>query len=178
MRLQHISYLCVKVIAIVIFLLGLNHLMNLIQYSIPSYMQIIEHLSFFEAFLMVGFPACFLIVVSIILWFSANRLSVYLIPKAEPTEESADTSGVKQLEGYILAVIGLLLVVFSLTTIIRMLLTYTVFSTEQGFAVTNQIQLYSIVEQGLRFIIGLVLLVKAEGFARLLRKIRTLGVKE
>lgn len=178
MKLQHISYLFVKVIAIVLFLLGLNQLMNLIQYSIPSYLQIINNLSFFEAFLMVGLPACFLIIVSIIIWFSAGKVSAYLVPKEVQDEKAANIVNVKQLEGYILAVIGLLLVVFSFSTIIRMVLTYVVIPTEQGFAFTNQLQIYSMIEQGLRFIIGIVLLVKAEGFALLLRKIRGLGVKE
>lgn len=178
MTLHDLSYLCIKVLAIVLFLLGLNHVMNLIEFSIPSYMQIIDHISFVEAFLMVGLPACFLIVLSVVMWFTARRLSTYLLPKAVVNEEAAETVTVKPLEGYILAVIGLLLAIFSFSAIIRMVMTYVVVSTEQGFAFTNKIQLYSIIEQGLRFVIGILLLVKAEGFARLLRKIRNLGLKE
>jgi len=178
LKLHDLSYLCIRVLAIILFLLGLNHLANLLEFSIPSYMQIVDYLSFFEAFLMVGLPACFLIVLSVVMWFSARRLSAYLLPKAVQAEEAAASFNAKQLEGYILSVIGLLLVVFSFSAIIRMIMTYAVIPTEQGFAFTNKIQLYSIIEQGLRFVIGLLLLVKAEGFARLLRKVRNLGLKD
>lgn|SRR5690606_897267 len=177
-KLNELSYLIIRVLAIVFFLFGLNHLMNLLEFSIPSYMSIVDYLSFFEAFLMVGIPACILIIVSIVMWLLAGRISSLLLPKVAPAEQELNIVHVKYLEGYILAVVGLLLAVFSFTAMLRLVLTYFVIPTEQGFAFTNQVQLYSIVEQGLRFIIGIVLLVKAEGFARLLRKIRSVGLKE
>ncbi|MCM3633695.1 hypothetical protein [Paenibacillus camelliae] len=177
-KLNELSYLIIRVLAIVFFLFGLNHLMNLLEFSIPSYMSIVDYLSFFEAFLMVGIPACILIIVSIVMWLLAGRISSLLLPKVAPAEQELNIVHVKYLEGYILAVVGLLLAVFSFTSMLRLVLTYFVIPTEQGFAFTNQVQLYSIVEQGLRFIIGIVLFVKAEGFARLLRKIRSVGLKE
>jgi hypothetical protein len=75
-----------------------------------------------------------------------------------------------------LSVIGLILAILSITNLVRLVMDYINIKNQQ-IQFNRQGYLFTIIEQGIRFLIGIVLLLKAEGFALLLRKIRSFGLK-
>lgn len=172
MKLRGIAFLAVRVIAIYLFIMGVNHLINLIEYTIPAFFQFMKRdTNVFELFLLIGLPALILLFCGIFMWMCAEKISLYLIPRALLEEEIEGGFRSKQIEGFVLSVIGLILLISSSTSLVRMLIQYF---TIQGQGLTfNQLGYESsLVEQIIRVILGILLLVKAEVFAQWLRKLR------
>lgn len=175
MKLRDLSYLAVRILSIYVFFLGINHLVNLLNFSLPVYLQVIEDdTTYLELLSFVILPAVFLILCGIVLWFFADKLSRFLIPRNSDGSEL--TSGIKGIEGFILSVAGLVIVIFSFSTIVRMSLSY-IYMTNQEFQLDRISLMYTFIEQLIRLVIGMILLFKAEGLALTLRKIRDLGLK-
>jgi len=174
MKIRDLAFMAVRILSIYLFILGLNHFVNILEFALPTYMQVIESdTTYTEVFFVIGIPAFILLISSVVLWCLADKLSRFIIPKSSSDSEGISIQS-KQIEGFVLSVIGLVLLVLSFTSIIRMILSYTnlmdqgIFSDKLGF-------IYYLVEQVIRFLLGLILLFKAEGFALMLRKIRKLG---
>ncbi len=175
MKLREISYLAVRMLSIYVFFLGINHLVNLLNFSIPVYLQVLEdNTTYSEVILIVIIPALFLIICSLVLWFQADKLSRFLIPKN--SDESEHSPQIKELEGYILSIVGLILVILSFSAIVRISMNYY-YLLDQEFRFDRKSHLYTFAEQSIRFVFGIILLLKAEGLAMTLRKIRNLGLK-
>jgi len=150
-------------------------LVNLLNFSLPVYLQVIEDdATYLELLSFVILPAVLLISCGIVLWFLADKLSRFLIPKNSDGSEL--TSSIKGIEGFILSVAGLIIVIFSFSTMVRMSLSYK-YMTNQEFQVDRISLMYTFVEQLIRLVIGIILLFKAEGLALALKKIRDLGLK-
>jgi hypothetical protein len=82
MRLSDLSYLAVRILSIYLFVQGLNQVVNLVEFTIPTYLQILKsNMSYISVFLTVGIPAVLMIIMSVILWFLAEKVSHYLTPK-------------------------------------------------------------------------------------------------
>lgn len=180
--LQGISYLCIRVVALIVFLLGLHNLMSFFQISLPTYLQVINvNWSSFEIFLMAGLPACMLIIISIVLWLAAGKLSIVLLPKDAARQDSTIESiaHLRGIEAFVLGIIGLMLVIFSFTTLVRIISNHIVMVSHSDFGLINyQAHFSSYMEQGLRLVIGIALLVKADSATYLLHKIRRIGLKK
>jgi hypothetical protein len=175
MKLSELSYLAVRILAIYLFITGINHLVDTLNLAIPTYLQIIDHdTTYLELLLIVGIPTFILIIGGIILWFLSEKISMYLVSKRPSKLEN--TIQAKGIEGFVLSVVGLILVVFSFSSIVRISMNY-IHLTYQEFEINKLSFLYTFSEQLIRFIIGMILLIKAQGFALLLRKIRGLGLK-
>ncbi|MGG3280010.1 hypothetical protein [Paenibacillus solani] len=174
MKIRDLAFMAVRILSIYLFILGLNHLVNILEFVLPTYMQVIDYeTTYTEVFFVIGIPTFILLISSVVLWFLADKLSRFIIPKS-----SSDSKGIslksEEIEGFILSVIGLILFVLSFTSIARMVLNY-INLMNQGIVSDRLGSIYSLVEQVIRFLLGLILLFKAEGFALMLRKIRKLG---
>jgi hypothetical protein len=177
MKLKDLSFLVVRVLSLYLFILGLNHLVNILNFAIPAYLQVIEHdTTYAEVFFVIGIPSFILIMSSVVLWFFAEKLSRYIIPKS--SSESESTLQSKEIEGFVLSVIGLILLILSFTSSVRIIMN-VINMLNQDIRFDNQGYkgyIYLLVEQVIRFLIGIILLLKAEGFASILRKIRNSGL--
>lgn len=175
MKLRELAFLAIRVLSIYLFILGLNHLVNLLDFTIPTYLQVIEHdTTYTEVFLIIGIPTLILLLCGVILWFFAEKLSKYIVPRN--STESDGTFRSKDIEGFVLSVVGLILVILSFTSLARIIMNYVnMMNQDIGFDRLGFI--YSLVEQGIRLLLGIILLFKAEGLAQFLRKIRNLGLK-
>ncbi|MEX1030702.1 MAG: hypothetical protein WDZ91_11760 [Paenibacillaceae bacterium] len=175
MKLREFSFLAVRILAIYLFILGISHLVDLLNFAIPVYLQVIEDdTTYSEVFLIVGIPAFSLIIGGIVLWILAEKLSKYIMRNSSTELET--TLQTKEIEGFVLSVIGLILAILSFSIIVRISMNY-IHLVNQDMQFDRQSLLYTFVEQLIRFVIGIILLIKAEGFALLLRKIRGLGLK-
>lgn len=178
MKIRDLAFLALRVLAIYVFIVALRHLANLTQFTVPSYLELIESgISFMEVFLLVFLPTLILITGGLVLWIFARPISKYLMPKS-PTESENDgsvqTLKGREVEGFVIAAVGLVLVLLSFPAIVRLLVNYfNMVSQDIGF--NRMTYITPIIEQGLRLILGIILLLKAEGFALILRKIRKLG---
>lgn len=172
MKLRGIAFLAVRIISIYLFITGVNHLINLIEYTIPAFFQFMKRdTNVFELFLLLGLPALIFIFCGIFMWMCAGRISLYLIPRTLLEDEIEDGFRSKQIEGFVLSVIGLILLISSSTSLVRMLIQYFTINS-QGVTFNQLGYGASLVEQIIRLILGILLLVKAEGFALWLRKLR------
>jgi hypothetical protein len=92
---------------------------------------------------------------SVVLWFLAEKVSHYLIPKN--SNDSVQSIQGKELEGFVLSVVGLILAILSIATLVRLVMNYISITNEQVHF-NRQAYLFSIPEQAIRFLIGIVLL--------------------
>ena len=175
MRIRDLSFLAIRILSVYTFLLGISQLVTLLNYSIPAYLHVVEdNTTYSELFLIIGLPAFAVILCGVVLWLFAKKLSRYLIPKNSRESEAAVK--IKEIEGFVLSVIGLILIIISFGVIVRISLNY-LYLTMQDFQYEKLSLLYVLAEQVIRFVIGIILLVKAEGFALILRKVRSFGLK-
>jgi len=175
MKIRDLSFLAVRVLSIYLFILGFKHIINLLEFTIHTYLWVLDtNTSYLEVFLIIGIPSLVLFITSIILWLYANQISLHLIPQS--SRESVQSIQVKDIEGFILAIIGLILMILSFTTLVRIILNYY-HITSQDIHFNSRDHIFVIIEHSIRFIIGIVLLLKAEGFAMILRNIRSMGLK-
>lgn len=174
MKIRDLAFMAIRILSIYLFILGLNHLVNILEFALPTYMQVIDYeTTYTEVFFVIGIPTFILLVSSVVLWFLADKLSRFIIPKSSSESEGISMQS-KEIEAFVLSVIGLILLVLSFTSIARMVLNY-INLMDQGIVSDRLGFIYSLVEQVIRFLLGLILLFKAEGFALMLRKIRKLG---
>lgn len=170
MTIRELSYLVIRVMAIYFFVLGLNHLVNYLDFALPSYLQVLgDDTSYGKVFLLVGVPSILLLIISVALWFSAGKLSRSLVPSRSGENESSPSF--RGVEAFVLAVVGLILAILSFTSLARILLNYANMDAQNLFIDTRSFYI-ALVEQGIRLLLGIVLTIKAEGFAQMLRKIR------
>lgn len=176
MKIRELAFLAVRILGIYLFVIGLKQLVDLLQVTGSTYLEWLQHeISFMEVFLLVGFPALVLFIGGILLWIFAKPLSKCLVLKN--CTESENTWQTRDIEGFVLSVVGLILIALSLPSLVRLVINYiNIASQEVRF--DRMPHVYPIIEQGIRFILGLVLLLKAEGFALILRKIRSIGTKQ
>ena len=181
MKINDLAYLTLRVAAIYLFIMGIGHLVDLLQFSLPAYLQVMERgTTYGEVFLIVGVPVLLLLICGFLLWVLAPKLAKYLVPASAASagiSESGATAQTKNIEGFVLAVVGLILFILSFTGVVRGALNYfNMLSQDIEF---NRLQyIYFLGEQAVRFVLGVILLVKAEGFALLLRKIRNAGLSK
>ncbi|HEX7055950.1 MAG TPA: hypothetical protein VF260_01970 [Bacilli bacterium] len=173
--MKGLAFLAVRILSIYLFILGLNHLIDFLDYAFPIYLQVIEmKADYTKVLAIVGTPSLVLVICGIVLWFLADKVAQFLIAK-----HSADTEltlPLKELEGFVLSVIGLVLVIFSLSESAQLMMNLSDLTNQEiGFDIRSY--RYAFVEHGIRFLLGLILLFKAEGFAFVLRKIRSSGLE-
>lgn len=174
MKIRELAYLAIRIFAVYLFVQGISHLVNLLSFTLPTYVQLLKiDVSYSEVFLVTGSPILILFISSVLLWVFAERLSGFLIPKQ--SSESARTVQFQQIEGFVLSVVGLLIAIHAFTNLLATIFNY-VNILSQGFRVDGTEHLISIGGQAILLIVGIVLLFRAEGFAYLLRKIRNFGM--
>lgn len=174
MKLRDLAYLAVRILSIYLMIQGLRHILNLIDFAIPTYLQLLEDPSYFQVFLVIGIPAFVFIISGILLWFYAAKLSIYLIPKN--SDDSVPTIQGKEIEEFILSVVGMIIVILSFSSLIRGLLIY-ISNAKQDFGFANRANIYNSIEQAIQLILGIALLLKSKGIALVLRKIRSAGLR-
>lgn len=180
MKAKELAYLAVRVLALVVLVMGVRQLFHLLDTAVSVYLYIPD-VPYGQLWLMAGVPALLLVALGAVLWMSAGRLSRYLAP--ENADETAGAGGadrpalsarLKDAEGFMLSVVGLVLFILALARLARSV----VFAvTVGGEAIRFDLDgyLYVLAEQLVLLAIGLVLLVRAEGLAAWLRKIRNAG---
>ncbi|WP_054955206.1 hypothetical protein [Paenibacillus dakarensis] len=173
MKLRGIAFLAVRLVSVYLFILGLNHLINLLEFALPTYLQIKSNISYGDVLLMIGLPASIMIIAGIILWVFADSISKRLVPGSLSEVEAEGESGYRssEMEGFILSVVGLILLILSSTRLISLLINY-VNIRGQGVTFNEMGHVSTLAEQLIRIIIGIMLLLQAESFARWLRKLR------
>ncbi|MFB9278393.1 hypothetical protein [Cohnella cellulosilytica] len=170
MKIGELSFLALRVLAIYFFVLGLNHLVNYLDYALPAYLQLLgDDTSYGRVFLLVGIPSILLLLISVALWLSAGKLSKFLVPPGSGEAESS--SSFRGIEAFVLAAVGLVLAVLSVSSLARILLNYANMEGQRLY-IDHRSFYIALAEQVIRLLLGIVLILKAEGFAKLLRTIR------
>jgi hypothetical protein len=185
MSIRDLAYLSVRIIAIYLFIQGLSQLVDLLNVTLPVYSQTFQlyNQSFqlegmYADLILIGIvPMLIFFIGSIVAWFLAGRLSIRMIPAVHVEEGDNDSavSPLREMEGFVLSVVGLILFIVSFANFVRLIVTYSYWEGGE-FAFVWRSNMAVLVEMGIRCLIGVILLVKAEGFAKLLRKIRGLGM--
>lgn len=174
MKIRELAYLAIRVISVYLFVLGVNHLVNLLTFALPNYVQVLKiDVSYVEIFFIAGSPTLILFISSVLLWLFAGRVSGLLVPK--PSTEADQNILFHQVEGFVLSVVGLLITIHAFTRLLTTILNY-VNILNQGFHGDGMNYMISIGAQAFLLIVGIVLQFRAEGFAYMLRKIRNWGI--
>lgn len=178
-NLRDLGFLAIRALAVFAFILGIQRLIHIIENAIPYYMG---YLAPPDNVIVIGFvaaiPALLLIIVSILLWVFAHKLSFKMVPSRETqTGEGGIPEHVKAWESFFLSVAGLILLVISIGRMAYILAQYLHMETALPDFVyfERKEYLYSLAEYVVYFILGLLLILKADGLAHLLRSIRRLG---
>ncbi len=181
MRIYDLAYLAVRVLAVWLFISAVNQVITLFNVTVPIYTQTFDlQERYMELILLVVAPALLILIGSIVLWKMAGRLAGALIPAdANKTEADSDVNHAvrRDLEGFVLSVVGLILFIVSFTSFLRLGAISFYYWDGEFYQVRNS-NMASFIAAGIRSLIGIVLLVKAEGFAILLRKIRSIGMRK
>ncbi len=173
MDAKSLAFLALRVLAICLFIFGLRHLANLADYSLMTYLRMLE--SSYYIVLAVSAPTLVLIVGGVLLWVFADKLSRFMLPK-QAAESGGSTGDIKALEGFVFSVVGLILAILSFTRLAGAAIDYFRMANIEYLSFDQQGYLISMAEQAIRFVIGLFLIFKAEGLALLLRRFRNLGL--
>src|SRR5690606_10795527 len=108
---------------IFLFILSVRHLVNFLSVTLPVYLQITEiNVAYTEVILIVGIPVLLLLTGSVVLWVFAEKLSKLLLPNSSRDYEVLLRS--KEIEGFVLSVIGLVIAILSFTKLVGMTMNY------------------------------------------------------
>lgn len=177
MNIRDLSFLAVRVLSIYLFILTLKHLVGLLDFAVPTYLQLMGNdIAYAKVFLAVGVPVFVMMFGGIVLWMLAGKLSKWLVPNDSSAAEAQSTIRLKEMEGIVLSIVGLIILILSLASMVNLLLNY-ISVIKQDVRFDNRGYMYSIAEQVIRIAAGCLLLYKAEGIAAFLRNIRNLGLK-
>ena len=177
MKIQDLSYLLLRVLAIVLFLMGIHYIVNAYQVTIPSLVKSINSIELENMYagliLVYGIPSFILFILASFLWFRAEKFVHLFIAKG--SDQQNVNVKIISFEAFILSIIGLFLTLPAIAIIIRIIYVYLIMLTPDEQS--SVINMYSpvLTEQIFRLVIGLLLIFKADGFAMLLKKIRRLG---
>lgn len=92
MKVRDLAFMALRILSIYLFFMGLRQIVNLLQFAVPSYFQMINSGTTYRDILWAaGIPTLIYLMVIVGLWVYANRLSGYLVPaRAEEADpESA-----------------------------------------------------------------------------------------
>ena len=172
MNLRGLAFLALRLLAIYVVFMGIQHAVNLLDFSIATYMQVTD-LDFTSALLIVSVPTLLIWAVGILLWCMAGKWSGYLVPASGEAVKQAIRN--TEIESFVLSVAGLIIVILSFFRLLQSVMSY-VSLTRQDIYVDNQSYYYSFAVWAVELILGAVLLLKSQAFAVLLRKIRGAGL--
>lgn len=172
MNLRGLAFLALRLLAIYVAIMGIRHAVNLLDFSIATYMQVTD-LDIAQVMLIVCVPTILLWAVGVLLWCMAGKWSGHLVPASGETAEPAIRNA--DIESFVLSVAGLIIAVLSFFRLLQSVMTYVSF-TSQDIYVDSQSYYYNFAAYALELILGVVLLLKSHGFASLLRKIRSAGL--
>jgi len=171
-NLRGLAFLALRLMAIYVIVMGIRHAVDLVDFSIPAYMQLAD-LNFAKGLLVIGIPTLLLWIVGILLWFMAGKWSNRFVPATNGAPEAVNRSA--EFESFVLSVVGLVLAILSLTNWIQSVLGY-ISLTNQDVYFNRQSYYFHFAGQAAEFVLGAVLLLKSRGIAALLRKIRSAGM--
>jgi hypothetical protein len=121
------------------------------------------------------------IVLGIVLWAAAGRLSGLLVRgREEPSDKAGAGIDFRQVEGFVLSAAGVLIVAWTLPQLAGVILDYA-YLQQQDILITGyplKEQQHKILELSLRIVIGLLLIWKANGIAGFIRLAREAGMKK
>lgn len=177
MKANELAFLAVRVLALVVLIMGVRQLFQLLEAAAPVYLYF-AGFPYGQLWLIAAVPALLLIALGAALWMSAGRLSRHLVPggAADPAgaggaHPAAPSPRLKDAEGFVLSVVGLVVLVLAAARLARSVV-YAVTVGGEGIRFDLDGYLYVMAEQLVLMAIGAVLLVRAEGLATRLRKIR------
>ena len=173
MNLRGLAFLALRLLAVYVVITGIRHAANLVDVTIPTYMQMAE-LNVTLALLVVGIPTVLLWVVGILLWCSAEKWSGYLIPASVQAEKPALRNA--EIESFALSVVGLIIAILSFFRLLQSVLSY-ISLLDQNVHVDSQSYFYNFAALAAELATGIILLLKSQGIAALLRKIRGAGLE-
>jgi hypothetical protein len=178
-NLKDLGFLAIRVLAIYAFILGIQRLVILFENALPFYISMLdpEEYNIYGIALVAGVPALLLIIISILLWFFAGKLSGKIVPPQAAETESPGNA--MAWESFILSVVGFVISILSLSRMSFIILNYIQMEriTPEYVYFDRLEYLSGLVEQLILLILGLLLILKADGLAYLLRKIRSLGFR-
>ena len=173
MQMKGIAYLALRVLAIYFFMMAWRQFVMILEF-LPSYIFIPEiNMNLMEVILLVGVPALINFTASILLWIYAKRLSGYFLLKQQEQEEPFNLA-YKGIEGFVLSVVGIIFIITSFSAMIRELLYYL---NHMNMPIYGRTQVYGLVELAIQFILGVLLVLRSNGIATILRRIREAGLK-
>lgn len=175
LRIHSLALLAVRILGIYMFLLGISRISNLLDVAMPAYLLALDvDVSTWKIVTIVGIPGLVLVIGGVLLWVLARRIANVMIP-AEFHDHSYTLKD-RELEQFVLAVVGLVLVIQAIAGLTASLL--NIFTlTSDGIRVMDYY--YSaMIKPAVQLIAGLLLVIKANAVAYMLAKIRNLGLAQ
>lgn len=174
MSKRDIASLACKIIAIVLIIQGISILANLLSFyiTVPNLMEMMEP----EPIANMVSPYIFLLISGVLLWFFSDKLALIMV-KGENDSILNETLVIKAIDvqGILFSVLGLFFVGTSLPKILSALTNIYLMRDLPGASMRLLPNAMGDISQ---FVLGLGIFFGSQGLVGLLKKVRTLGVKE
>ncbi|GGG15830.1 hypothetical protein [Paenibacillus aceti] len=173
MSIKQIGYLSVRLLAIYIFSLGIIQLGN----TINVWLQLrslnngpnADHSIFFVNTLG---PFVLLTLISVIIWFSANKLTKYLVHMDEKAETKVTNLGLKEVQSLLFSTVGLVLLARSIPQLFQIIPEIKMINSNLLSDPAINKSYFFIVQRIFEFILGLSLFLGSKGLVTILNKLR------
>lgn len=177
---KNIAKIACRVIAIYIMIKGLEQAFYLfgIFYYKPSVIQGFDRNTIIQMILGSIIPLAFYIILGIILWVKATKISNYMID--DDTENNKTNINVNRLQSAAFSVVGLIILVKLIPEILNFIPRLAYFSGDyipKETIIWLEIKV-SIIGIVIKFIIGLLLLFKSRGLVGFIKGLQKAGLRD
>lgn len=178
---KNIANIACKVLSIYIIVLGIKHISFLLSVSLSGYISLgFNKSTIIQAVFISILPSIILIVAGLILWIKSAKISSHMICDNESIETNKTSINFYQLQSAAFSIVGIIILI-NLIPDIGSLISKLAFFT--GDYIPKQ-TIYrfeikvSITEMIIRFIIGLLLLLKSKGLVGFIKNLQHAGLDE
>lgn len=160
------------------------HISNFISFSLTSLLDQSFKISYKNQIILMSLlPACVLLILGIVLWIKADKISKYIIFEEDDIDDDIDddmTLNMDELQYIALSIVGIIVLINVIPEFLREIpnviqLKNNVIQSDL-FAYAKIIS--SVVEKIIRLILGCLLVLRAKGIVGFIRKIQGLGLDD
>lgn len=172
MLIKQISYLSIRLMAIYVFTLGMIQLGKTLNVWLQ--MRSLNDITNanYSIFLYTLGPFVLLTLSSVIIWFSANKLTKYLVHTDEKTETQVVNMGLKEIQSLLFSTIGLVLLARSIPQLFQIIPEIKIINSNLLSGPALDKAYFFIAQRILEFVIGFYLFLGSRRLVAILNKIR------
>lgn len=181
MNEKSIANIACKVLAIYVIILGIKNISYLLSISLFPYIsQGFNKSTIIQMIFVSILPSIIYITMGLVLWFKSIKISNYMIHDNEDILIEKSKLDVIELQTVAFSVVGLVILVNLIPDFFRLLSKLLYFKS--GYIPKESVEQLeikiSIIEIIIRFIVGLLLLLKSRGVVGFIKNMQKAGVKD